>query len=140
MDRADLDAPGRHQLGQARALRPREAEVQPARHAVFEQVQVFGSASTDWHHVQAVHPRRVDLHQRSGQKVGLLLVVAFQADLVARLQHGLSSVPIASVATSLSWRCVPSACAARANRPARFSVLVFQFMRSIRPFLNPSPP
>ena len=37
------------------------------------------------HHVQIVHPRRVDLRQGGGEEIGLLLIVAFDRHAVARL-------------------------------------------------------
>ena len=55
--------------------------------AVLEDVEVLRQRQHRLHHVQAVHPLRIDLHQRLGQEVGLLLVVAFEADAVAGLDH-----------------------------------------------------
>ncbi len=88
VNRADLDAPGRHQPGQARALRPRETEVELRGDAVLEEVEMLRQRQHRLHHVQVVHSLRIDLHQRPRKEVGLLLVVAFEADAVAGLQHG----------------------------------------------------
>ena len=54
-----------------------------------EDVQVLGQRQHRLDHVQAVHPRRVDLEQRLREEVGLLLVVALEADAVTRFEHGL---------------------------------------------------
>ena len=89
VDRADRDPAAAGQPRQPRALRPGEAEVETAGDAVLEQVQVFGQRQHRLHHVQVVHRGRVERGQRAGQEVGLLLVVAFQADAVAGLDHRL---------------------------------------------------
>ena len=80
--------PCRNQLGQPRSLRSREAEVQPRGDAVLEEVKVLRQGQHRLQHVQAVDALRIDLHQRLGQEVGLLLVVAFEADAVAGRDHG----------------------------------------------------
>ena len=47
-----------------------------------------GSASTDCTMCRSMHALRIELHQRLGQEVGLLLVVALEADAVAGFEHG----------------------------------------------------
>jgi hypothetical protein len=88
VDRADLDASFLDQLRQPRALRAGEREVQPLRDTAREQVQVLRQREHRLHHVQVVHPVRVDFRQCLRQEIGLLLVVALEADAVARFDQG----------------------------------------------------
>ena len=85
--------PSGHQLRQPRTLRAGEAEVQLRGDAGVEQVEVLGQRQHRLQHVQVVHALRVELHQRLGQEVGLLLVVAFQADAVAGFDHRFEQRP-----------------------------------------------
>ena len=82
VDRTDLKATSRNQLGQACALRTGEAEVEPAGNAVLKDVQMLRQRQHRLQHVQAVYPLRIHLHQRLGQEVGLLLVVALEANAI----------------------------------------------------------
>jgi hypothetical protein len=40
------------------------------------------------HHMQIMDLRAVDFRERRGEQICLLLVVAFEADAIARAQHG----------------------------------------------------
>jgi hypothetical protein len=53
----------------------------------LEYVQVRGQRQHRLHHVQVMHAGRIEVGQRLGEEIGLLLVVALQADLVAWLQQ-----------------------------------------------------
>ena len=44
-------------------------------------------------HVQVMHPLRADRREGLRQKIGLLLIVALEADPVARLQHRFQQRP-----------------------------------------------
>ena len=77
----------------AAALRSREREVQPRRDAALEHVEVLGQREHRLDHVQVVHPRRVDRREGLGQEIGLLLVVALEADAVAGLDHRFQQRP-----------------------------------------------
>ncbi|GAB3389502.1 hypothetical protein GCM10027514_32370 [Azotobacter armeniacus] len=72
-----------HQLADAQALRAGEGEVELAGNAALEQVEVLGAADAGHDHVQIVQPAGIDLGQRAGQEVRLLLVVAFQHHAIA---------------------------------------------------------
>ena len=82
MDRIDADLAGLDQRRQACALRAGEGKVDLAGDALVEQRDVFGQGDYRLHHVQVVHSRRIDGGQRLSEKIGLLLVVAFDADTV----------------------------------------------------------
>ena len=64
-------------------LRARIGEVELARDAPFEQVEMGLQDDPRLHDVEVVDPRRVDARQGLGEEVGLLLVVALEADPVA---------------------------------------------------------
>ncbi len=51
---------------------------------------------------RSMHPRGVDLHQRTRQEVGLLLVVAFEADAVERLDDRVEQVDGAGMRQQLA--------------------------------------
>ncbi len=87
VDGADLDAPFGDQVGQPHRLRAGEGEVELGGDAAFEHIQVRGQRQHRLHHVQVVDPGRVEVGQALGEEIGLFLVVALQADLVARLQQ-----------------------------------------------------
>ncbi|MCY1243286.1 hypothetical protein D9M72_562940 [compost metagenome] len=89
MDRAHLELPVLQELRDADALRPRVREIQLARDAAFEQVEMLDPAHARNDHVERIHARRIDLRERARQEVSLLLVVAFQHHAVAGRQHGL---------------------------------------------------
>jgi hypothetical protein len=132
MDRADLDRAGRHELGQPSALRPGEAEVEPPRDAVLEDVEVLRQGEHGLHHVQAVHPLRIDLHQSPGR--GSRPASGCCPSRQTRSPGSSvasSSVPIASVATCLpdSW---PAQFVAGPGEPVgAVERLVFHCMRSM---------
>ena len=46
---------------------------------------MFGQRQHRLHHVQVVHPRRIDLRQGGGEEIRLLLIVAFDRHAVAWL-------------------------------------------------------
>ena len=75
------------QLGHPQRLRPGVGEVDPRRDSLFEEVEVLGPGQARHHHVQVVHPVRIHLHERSGEEVGLLLIVPLERDAVARRDH-----------------------------------------------------
>ncbi len=89
MHRAQLDAPAEQQPGDALRLRARVGVVEAPRDAALEHVEMLGQHDARLHHVQVVDPAAVDFRERGGQQVGLLLVVPFQADPVARAQYRL---------------------------------------------------
>ncbi len=55
--------------------------------AAFEHVEMFGQRERRLHHVQVVHLCGIDPASARGKKIRLLLVVAFEANAVAGLQH-----------------------------------------------------
>ena len=87
VDGTDLDAPFSHQVGQAHRLRAGEREVQFRSDTTLEYIQMRGQRQHRLHHVQVVHAGRIKIGQGLGEEIGLLLVVALQADLVAGLQQ-----------------------------------------------------
>ncbi len=87
MDRIDADPAVGDQRGEARSLRAGEGKVELAGDAALEEVRVLRQATHRLHHVQVVDPARIDRRERPRKEIGLLLVVAFEADTVARLQQ-----------------------------------------------------
>ena len=87
VDCIDADLAIGNQRGQARSLRARERKVDLAGDAGFEERSVLRQGDDRLHHVQVVDPGRIDRRQRPGEKIGLLLIVALQADAVALLEH-----------------------------------------------------
>ena len=85
MDRADLERTRRDEFGELAALRSGKGEVQPVRDTALEHGEMIGQRQHRLHHVQIVHPRRIDLRQGRREKIGLLLIVAFDRDAVAGL-------------------------------------------------------
>ena len=75
----------RGQPGQARTLRAGKAEVQAIGNAFFKYIQMLGQSQHGLHHVQVMNLRWVDSYQCIGQKVGLLLVIAFQTYSISYL-------------------------------------------------------
>ena len=75
------------------------------------------------HHVQVVHRGRIERRQRPREEVGLLLMVAFQADAVAgfddRLQHSTMADASAILpgVTPRERRCVSQSSAAFISAP-----------------------
>lgn len=92
VDRADLQQAVFEQLADAQALRAGEGEVELARDAQFEQVEMLRAADAGHDHVQVVQLAGIDPRQRTGEEIRLLLVVAFQHHPIARrdqrLQRG----------------------------------------------------
>ena len=83
MDRPDLHRPVRDQFGEPAALRSRESEIQPVRDTALEHGEMVGQRQHRLHHVQIVYPRRIHLGQGRGEKIRLLLIVAFDRHAVA---------------------------------------------------------
>ncbi len=92
VDRADLQQAVFEQLADAQTLRAGEGEVELARDAQFEQVEMLRAADAGHDHVQVVQLAGIDPRQRTGEEIRLLLVVAFQHHPIARrdqrLQRG----------------------------------------------------
>ncbi|MNP31014.1 hypothetical protein D3C76_1241170 [compost metagenome] len=88
MDRADFQQAVFEQLADAQALGAGEGEVELARDATLEQVQVLGAADAGHDHVQVVQLAGIGLGQGTGEKIRLLLVVAFEHHAVARHDQG----------------------------------------------------
>ncbi len=87
MDRAQFQLARFDQVGDAHALRPGIGKIELAGDTALEDVQMRRQREVRLHDMQVVDPRRIYLGQFRRQVVGMLLVVAFDADLVARLQH-----------------------------------------------------
>ena len=68
-------------------MRAGEGEIKLGRDSALEHVKMFGQRQHRLHHVQIVDPAGVHGSQCGCQEVGLLLVVALQADAVAGFQH-----------------------------------------------------
>ncbi len=85
--RAERDLAAEQQLRDALRLRARIREVETLRDAALEHVEMLGQHDARLHHVQVVDLRAVDVGERGGEQVGLLLVVAFEAHAIAGPQH-----------------------------------------------------
>ncbi|MGY4455572.1 hypothetical protein ACVWZR_010232 [Bradyrhizobium sp. i1.3.1] len=86
---SQLDLAAEQHARDARRLRPGIGIVEPLRDPAVEQVQMFGQNDARLHHVQIVDLGQIDRQQRAAQEIRLLLVVAFEANPVARPDHGL---------------------------------------------------
>ena len=129
--RAERDLAAEQQLRDALRLRARIREVEALRDAALEHVEVLGQHDARLHHVQVVHLRVVDLGERHREQVRLLLVVALEADPVARPQHGFQQCHGVARVDPLALRerrAGREACIARASRviPSRHSVISCQ--------------
>jgi hypothetical protein len=89
VDRSDLHALRRDQLGELAALRSGKGEIEPIGDAAFEHREVIGQSEHGLHHVQIMHARRIDLGQYRSKKVRLLLVVALDRHAIAGFDHHL---------------------------------------------------
>ena len=83
----EIQLAGAEQLGDAAGLRPGERKIEFLGDALFEHVEVFGQRQDRLHHVQIVHFGRIDGTQALGQKISLLLIVAFDVDAVERADN-----------------------------------------------------
>gem|GEM_PF-6418854 len=83
VDGTDFQQAVFQQLADAQALRTGEGEVELARDLPFEQVQMLGAADAGHDHVQVVQLAGIDLGQRAGEEIRLLLVVAFEYHAIA---------------------------------------------------------
>lgn len=87
MHGAERDLAAEQHLRNALRLRTGISEIEPRGDPAFEDVEVFRQHDAGLDHMQAVHPFRRDGGERGSQHIGLLLVVAFEADPVPRPQH-----------------------------------------------------
>ena len=92
MNGADLDHAVHHQLPDTVALGAGKREVQFSCDALFEYRQMFRAADTGLDHVQVVYALRVEIGQRTREKIGLFLVVALGYHAVARANEGMQRV------------------------------------------------
>ena len=88
VNRAELDLAAEQHARDARRLRAGIGIVELLRDAAIEQIEMFRQHNTGLHHVQIIHLGEVDRQQRAAEQIRLLLVVAFQANPVARPNDG----------------------------------------------------
>ena len=88
VDRAELDLAAEQHARDARRLRPGIGIVEPSGDAALEQVEMLGQHDARLHHVEIVDLAGSRSARARGEQIRLLLVVALQADPVARPQHG----------------------------------------------------
>ncbi|MGY4159665.1 hypothetical protein ACVINW_005507 [Bradyrhizobium sp. USDA 4461] len=79
MDGAELDLAAEQHPRHARRLRARIGEVEPPRDALLEDVEVGRQHHARLHHVEIADLGRVQVCERRGEDVGLLLVVTLEA-------------------------------------------------------------
>src|SRR5258705_13261108 len=84
MNGPELDLPARERSRKRSTLRARIGKVELARDAALEQVEMSLENDSRLHDMEIVDSRPVDVRQCLGEEVGLLLVVALEADPVAR--------------------------------------------------------
>jgi hypothetical protein len=89
VDRAGLEPADFDQLGDLPTLRSGESKIEPVRDATLEDGEVIGQRQHRLYHMEVVYARGIHLRQRRGKEIGLLLVVAFDCDAVARLDDSL---------------------------------------------------
>ncbi len=88
MNRAEFDLAAEQHARDARRLRTGIGVVQLLRDAAIEQVEMLRQHDARLHHVQVVHPGKIDRKQRAAEQIRLLLVIAFQAHPVAGPNDG----------------------------------------------------
>ncbi len=84
MDRAELDPAAVERARNGLALRPGVGIVELLGDALLEQIEMLGQHDAGLDDMQIVQLALVGLGERTGEEVGLLLVVAFETDPVAR--------------------------------------------------------
>jgi hypothetical protein len=87
VDCADVQLAGGRQFRDASGLRSGERKVELGSDAPFKHVEVLRQRQHRLQHVQPVDARRLQARERLRQEIGLFLVVPFEADAVAALQH-----------------------------------------------------
>ena len=92
MDRADRELLGLHQVRNGCALRASEAEVDLPDHALLEELDMGRQRDAGHHQMDVAQILLVERGELVGEEVGLLLVVAFQAKDVARLDDPLQQI------------------------------------------------
>src|SRR5258705_13850699 len=88
MNGPELDLPARERSRKRSTLRAKKGKVEFGRDAALEQVEMSLENDSRLHDMEIVNPRPVDVRQYLGKEVGLLLVVALEADPVARADDG----------------------------------------------------
>lgn len=89
VDRAQLDLAAEQHARDAGRLRPGIGIVELLRDTAVEQVEMLGENDARLHHVQIMDPGEVDGEERAAEQIGLLLVVAFQADPITWPENSL---------------------------------------------------
>src|SRR5579862_266602 len=85
MNGAYVDAVFGDELGQPCTLGSGKGKIELGRDAFFEHVEMLGQRQHRLHHVQVMHHRCINARQCLGKEVRLLLIVALEADAIARL-------------------------------------------------------
>src|SRR5581483_10228262 len=88
MNRADVDPSFADEPREARALGAGKGEIELGRDTALEDIEMFRQREHGLHHVQIVHDGGIERRERLGEKIGLFLIVAFEADAVAGFNHG----------------------------------------------------
>ena len=110
MDGAELDLAADQRARERGPLRARIGEVELARDAALEQVEMRLENDSRLHDMEIVDSRPVDACQDLGEKVRLLLVVALEADPVAgaddRLEQRLRALRRHHLAAGVAGACI----------------------------------
>jgi hypothetical protein len=110
MDGPELDLAGCQRARDRGPLLPRIGEVELARDAALEQVEVGLENDSRLHDMEIVDSRPVDVCQDLGEEVGLFLVVALEADPVAgvddHLEKRLRALRRHDLATGVAGTCI----------------------------------
>src|SRR5271155_4392731 len=85
--RTKLDLPGFKRTRDGRALRAGIGKVELAGDATLEQIEMRLQNNAGLDDVQIVDVRRINARQDLREEVGLLLIVAFETDAIARADH-----------------------------------------------------
>ena len=118
VDRAELDLAAEQHARDARRLRAGIGIVEPLRDAALEQVEMLRQHDARLHHVQIVDLGEIDGEKRGGEQIRLLLVVALQADPIARPNDGFQQARRVARLDDLALR-QPGAGLERASRASR---------------------
>ena len=87
MDGAEFDLAAEKHPGDARRLRTGIGVIKPAGDALVEEVEMLRQHDARLHHVEVANRGRVNFRQSRREEIGLLLVVAFEADPVAGAKY-----------------------------------------------------
>ncbi len=107
VDRADIDPARGDEPCEAHRLRSREGKIEPRGDALLEDIEMLRKRDNGLHEVQPMHGGWIERGQRRGEEVGLLLVVALEADAIAGCNDGAQQVAYRAGLDDLALQPIP---------------------------------